>query len=230
MNKNTKFTVFVEGLAEQIFVRQLIYAWFGYDQNQIGFECLALHKGKYANAPYDVGDINTSHYFYRIINTGNDNKVVQQVLSLSSNLVSKGFAVLGLRDMYSQNYLENAKKRQCIEVHQDLNEKFITSVNFHLDSYLPSHVRSHTHVCFAIMEVETWILAMKGYEHDEFDKIFHPAETLKKEVEGYDKHGNQIESLVSTWEKDDFLNLYHSGKCQSFNDFLRLLIPLESWV
>ena len=75
MNKNTKFTVFVEGLAEQIFVRQLIYAWFGYDQNQIGFECLTLHKGKYANAPYDVGDINTSHYFYRIINTGNDNKV-----------------------------------------------------------------------------------------------------------------------------------------------------------
>lgn len=227
MDNQFKLTVFVEGLAEQIFVRQLVYAWFGYDQNLVGFECLTLHKGQYADAPYDIGDVHTSQNFYRIINTGNDNKVVQQVAEQSDNLTSKGFGVLGLRDMYSQDYLEKAKKRKSLEVYSDLNEKFINSVNSYLDATFTGSVRANTHVCFAIMEVEAWILAMKGCTQVDVEHIFHPAESLKKVFTGYDKHGSQIESLVSTWQKDDFLHLYNSGQCPSFNRFMRLLIPSE---
>lgn len=230
MDNQFKLTVFVEGLAEQIFVRQLVYAWFGFDQNQVGFECLTLHKGQYGNAPYDIGSLKNSQCFYRIINTGNDNKVVQQVAELSSGLSAKGFGILGLRDMYSQAYLKLAKNRKSLAVHPDLNEKFVTSVNDHLDETLPQDVRANTHISFAIMEVEAWILAMNGNRDDAVEEIFHPAEILKKEFQGYDKHGNQIESIVSTWEKDDFIQLYTSAQCPSFNQFLKLLIPQEFWL
>lgn len=228
MNK-FKLTVFVEGLAEQIFVRQLVYAWFGYDQSRIGFNCLSLHSKQYEYAPYDIGDDTTSECFYRIINTGNDNKVFQQVVELSNDLLAKGFGILGLRDMYSQTYLAQAKKRQSLTVHPDLNDRFIQSVNTYLDENLSPEVRVNANICFAIMEVEAWILAMKGYAKDDVESIFHPAETLKAEFEGYDKHGTQIEGLVSTWQKEDVLALYNSNKCPSFNKFLNLLVPQEYW-
>lgn len=119
MDNQFKLTVFVEGLAEQIFVRHLVYAWFGYDQGQVGFECLTLHKGQYDNAPYDIGSLSTSQCFYRIINTGNDNKVVQQVAELSGGLSAKGFGILGLRDMYHKpilNKQKNARTWSCIPI------------------------------------------------------------------------------------------------------------------
>lgn len=227
MDNQFKLTVFVEGLAEQIFVRQLLHAWFGYDENQVGFECLTLHRGQYGNVPYDIGSLKVSQCFYQIINTGNDNKVVQQVADHSVSLSSKGFGIIGLRDMYSQAYLEHAKKRKCLAVHTDINERFVASVNAHLDETLPHDVRANAHICFAIMEVEAWILAMKGYGENNVEEIFHPAERLKNEIPGYDKHGKQIESLVSTWQKEDFMKLYSSGQCPSFNQFLQLLIPLQ---
>lgn len=228
MNK-FKQTVFVEGLAEQLFVRQLAYAWFGYDQSKIGFQCLKLHSRQYEYAPYDFGDVKSSQCFYRIINTGNDNKVVQQVTELSNGLLAKGFGILGLRDMYSSFYLAQAKKQQSLTVNSDLNDRFIQTVNDYLDENLSPDVRANAHICFAIMEVEAWILAMKGYDEGDVERIFHPAETLKEEFKGYDKHGPQIEGLVSTWKRDDFLSLYESNRCPSFNHFLHLLIPQDYW-
>lgn len=221
--------MFVEGLAEQIFIRHLLYVWFGYDQTKIGFNCLSLHSRQYEYAPYDIGDANNSQCFYRIINTGNDNKVVQQVAELSNDLLTKGFGILGVRDMYSQSYINQAKKRQSLQVHSELNARFIQSINAYLDENLSPEVRASAHICFAIMEVEAWILAMKGYAEEDVEKIFHPAEILKKELEGYDKHGTQIETLVSTWKKEDFLALYNVNRCPSFNTFLNLLIPKEYW-
>lgn len=114
-------------------------------------------------------------------------------------------------------------------MYPDLNERFIANINIYLDETLPYDVRANAHICFAIMEVEAWILAMKGCVDNNVEEIFHPAEILKKEIQGYDKHGNQIESLVSTWGKDDFIELYTSGQCPSFNQFIELLIPQEFW-
>lgn len=70
---------------------------------------------------------------------------------------------------------------------------------------------------------------LKGYAAEDIERIFHPAETLKEEFEGYDKHETQIEGLVSTWQKEDFIALYNSNKCPSFNEFLNLLIPKKYW-
>lgn len=65
MNKK-KVAVFVEGLTEQIFVRELLYVWFGYDTNRIGFHCYSLRADIIHDAPYNVGSLE-SEYFYQII-------------------------------------------------------------------------------------------------------------------------------------------------------------------
>ena len=227
MNKY-KQTVFVEGLAEQIFVRHLLEAWFEYDGTQLGFSCLTLHKEQHAVAPYPFGSKDSCCY-YQIINVGNDAKVVGEMLRMSQNLHENGYSVLGLRDMYSQEYVAHAKKHKLVAVYDDLNDRFSTAVNRVLDEAFSS-IRHDVQVRFAIMEVEVWLLAINdGGATADIESIFHPVIRLKESImNDYDKHGEQVEKLVAKFDKEACRQLYQSNRCPSFNAFFDCLIPQGS--
>ena len=105
-----------------------------------------------------------------------------------------------------------------------------------------SNVRIH----YAIMEVETWMLALidcwKGNMTDEeiakilppdsnIELIYHPAEVVKAitSTNGvpYDKHSSQVNSIISKITKGDYLALFDSNKCPSYNEFIEDLLEIE---
>ena len=99
------------------------------------------------------------------------------------------------------------------------------------------------------MQVEAWLLGMNrlpimidstleaaeikeklgiDLSQDPEKSIYHPAVVLKKIFElskrSYDKHTDDTEKILSQLNREDFEQLYRSGKCQSFQLFVDAVV------
>lgn len=241
--KSRKIAVFVEGQTEYIFVRDFLCTWYEYDAQKLELECYQF-KGSQANSvPYPFGT-RDSENFYLIYNVGNDQTVMSKMLKEAPRLLNNGYdLIVGLNDMYCDNYHICVKNRQ---IDSKVNEKFKNTRNdiIHkqgLDKVMKSH--------FAIMEVEAWFLGMYSYlqkinpkltpeliqaqlgtdiTQDPEITIYHPAKLLNDiyqlEKMQYGKHANDACAITSALEKEDYLHLIESGKCQSFKEFINDII------
>lgn len=227
-----KVALFVEGLAEQVFVRDFLIKWYDWDINKVGLACYKLHAGNEYEAPYQHGTVDSENYF-QIFNVGNDSSVLSVMLDRADRLHNAGYSlVVGLRDMFSKVYHQKTfQKNNERIIDPELNERFIQSAKEEMEaSSKPLELQMH----YAIMEVEAWLLGMSKFmEHlqdinDPETDIYHPAEKLKELMEakgsGYDKHSKDIESIIGNLEKEDYLALYESGRCQSFRKFVDALV------
>lgn len=227
-----KVALFVEGLAEQVFVRDFLIQWYDWDINKVGLACYKLHAGNEYEAPYQHGTVDSENYF-QIFNVGNDSSVLSVMLDRADRLHNAGYSlVVGLRDMFSKVYHQKTfQKNNERIIDPELNERFIQSAKEEIEaSSKPLELQMH----YAIMEVEAWLLGMpKFMEHlqdinDPETDIYHPAEKLKELMEamgsGYDKHSKDIESIIGNLDKKDYLALYESGRCQSFRKFVDALV------
>lgn len=227
-----KVTLFVEGLAEQVFVRDFLIKWYDWDINKVGLACYKLHAGNEYEAPYQHGTVDSENYF-QIFNVGNDSSVLSVMLDRADRLHNAGYSlIVGLRDMFSKVYHQKTfQKNNERIIDPELNERFIQSAKEEIEaSSKPLELQMH----YAIMEVEAWLLGMpKFMEHlqyinDPETDIYHPAEKLKELMEamgsGYDKHKGEIESIIGNLKKEDYLALYQSGRCQSFRKFVDALV------
>jgi hypothetical protein len=233
-----KIAIFVEGQTELIFVREYLLKQFEYQG--IDLECRNLFKDeKIQSAEYDFPNKEAKVHF-QIINVGNDTSVLQRILKREQLLWNAGYErIIGLRDMYSSDYIEAMKQPR--EIKPELNRKFIEGTNKTLEQKAkePQNIKFH----FAIMELEAWFLGIpelwerKGISNQSIkDKIgfdlstidpettfLHPAETIKDILkiinEPYRKQASEVESLVSCIEKQDFEDLQNSQKCNSFKEF-----------
>lgn len=238
-----KTAVFVEGLTEQIFVREMLYAWYGYDTNKLGLKCYSLRADKFFDAPYDLGTLESEHY-YQIVNVGNDESVLSKMIREVGMLQNKGYStIIGLRDMYGDNY---KRLSQSSLILPELNEKFINGAQEVINQH---NLQQTTHIRFAVMEIESWFLGMEtlfssidqsltteeikqqtniDLTQDPETTTFHPYVSLCKilDLKGikYKKHESDISSLISNLSKVDYELLLDSGKCPSFKSFLTLLI------
>lgn len=231
-----KVVVFVEGQAEQIFVRELLLRY--YDYNNVCIRCYQLVAEKTLSAKYDFGD-ESSDNLYQIINVGGDNKVLSAMIVRSQRMLDSGFnLVIGLRDMYSKVYREVSPG----EVSLDLNIEFVESAKHAINQhYTDDRVQIH----FAVMEIETWMLALIEcwkrditdekieeyiYPNCDLEKIYHPTEVMKAITsstgDAYDKHSGQVNAIVANITKDDYLNLFASNQCPSFNEFIKDLLGI----
>lgn len=231
-----KIAIFVEGQTELITVREFLLRKYNYE---VSFDCYAPHKeGNFKPAEYHYENPNAKTY-YQIFNVGNDQRVLSAILEREASLFSNGFEkVIGLRDMYSSVYkeispvIDDKINADIIKTDKESTEKRSTN-------------SKKINLCYAIMEIESWFLAL----HHIFQKIhndltiefikeklkidlsnvnpetefFHPANTIK-EIYGlvalrYDKSKGDIESFCSHLKNEDFSNLYSSPKCSSFNIF-----------
>jgi hypothetical protein len=156
MNKR-RLAVFVEGQTELVFVREFLKQWYGYDANVIGFACYNLQNNEFRDAEYQYGSEDSENYFM-LVNVGNDNSVLSKILSRLAYLVSQGYQlVIGLRDMYSKQYVQDAGGHV---IDEEVNLKHFDAVRDVLkDVENGEKVDFH----FAIMEVEAWLLGMHDY-------------------------------------------------------------------
>lgn len=227
-----KVALFVEGLAEQVFVRNFLIKWYDWDGNKVGLTCYKLHAGNEHDAPYPYGTVESENYF-QIFNVGNDSSVLSVMLDRADSLHNAGYSlVVGLRDMFSNVYHQKTfQKNNERVIDPELNERFIQSAKDTIEaSSKPLELQMH----FAIMEVEAWLLGMPGFMeqlqdiNDPEADIYHPAEKLKELIEAmdssYDKHSKDIESIIGNLNKEDYHALYESGRCASFRRFVEAVV------
>lgn len=238
-----KLAVFVEGQTELVFVREFLKQWYGYNVNVVGFDCYNLLAKEFCDAEYKYGSEDSENYFM-IVNVGNDNSVLSSIIERLKFLRNKGFKlVVGLRDMYSEQYIKDARKHTIVD---EVSQRHINSVKDVLrDIEDGTFVDFH----FAIMEIEAWFMGIGGYmerldgrltrdfvrhnldinlDDDPENTIFHPAAELSKIYalvgKQYDKHKSEISSIMSLLTKDDFQQLIYSGKCNTFKMFAESLL------
>ncbi len=245
-----KIAVYVEGQAELIFVRELLSKWYDYDASRIGFRCYNLRDADPPGHPteYSYGDQN-SYVFYEIVNVGNDTSVLSMAIKNAKRYRNLGYdKVVALRDMFSDHYhAATYKAGNPRVVDSQLNERFISGAE---KSISDRGLTEFVHINFAIMEVETWFLGMGWYLQKENPILtqvylkdtlgldlnadqefteYHPADHLhhiyRHIGSGYDKHRNQVNSIMAKLDKTDFEMLLEQPKCQSFNRFISNLIP-----
>lgn len=242
MNKR-KVAVFVEGQTELVFVREFLVKWFNYDSNLIGFDCFNLLKSEFRDTKYKLGNIDSENYFM-IVNVGNDCSVLSKIHGRMHQLSGLGYqVVIGLRDMYSTQYIKDAKGRN---IDERVTRMHIDAVQEQIELMENGDLVAFH---FAIMEVEAWLLGIHRFlqiiddrltvdyvlKHvgvnlleDPEISLFHPAAVLSKiyELVGrkYDKHESDISSIMANLEVEDFVSLARSGRCQSFNAFSESLL------
>lgn len=234
-----KVVVFVEGQAEQIFVREFLLRWYEFDTTKVGIKCIQLISELSVHAPYDFGDEQSDDY-YQIINVGGDNKTLSAMLKRAEKMVGAGFQlIIGLRDMYSGLYRDLSPNI----VSSATNNEFIRNAEAQIArSPFSSQMKIH----FAIMEVEAWILALLDKWIDPivsveqlanvFDvnwnletDIYHPAAVVTEisKLNGgtpYDKHRGQVNSIFSNIDKANYEALYQSNRVPSYNAFIDSLL------
>lgn len=138
-----KLAIFVEGLTEQILVRQMLQALL--DRNRIAIQAVKITGGHNVRMSFTVmkaAHVNRqTDYYVLIYDCGGETNVKSYMLAHRQKLVSNGYQmVLGLRDVYP-----NFERKEVDKLQKGLNYR------------LPQK-RARTHIHLAIMETEAWFL------------------------------------------------------------------------
>lgn len=232
-----RIAIFVEGQADQIFIRCLLPTIL--DLSRLSFTCVKLYANQMQKVPYNynVGQSHVEVHFL-IVDAANDRKVLSAIKEREQHLFAKGYdKVFGLRDMYSDEYCKHSNKIQ-----DAVTSKFINGVSQSV-SLMSCPEKIHFH--FAIMELEAWFLGMYsifqkikstldthyieervGYDLSEIDpqtRFFKPATELDRILRlpslRYRKHSHDVNSILSGMDRTDCETAVENGRCQSFDCF-----------
>lgn len=231
-----KIAIFVEGQTELLFVYDFLLKWHDY---QVSIKCLSLFK-KENNLPIWRDFDNTSAQFQvRLVSVGMDENVIVRILEEEKGLYDQGYElIIGLRDMYSEQYLKNVKNKP---VDSTLTEKIrqATITTIQTRAKRPDAIK----FCFAIMEIEAWWLGiptlwtdLKDTIRKQFgdafadpESVFHPAVLIKNirqsQQKDYKKHNTEVESIVRKISREDYAELHDSQRCPSFCEFVGYIQP-----
>lgn len=229
-----KIVVFTEGQGEVIFTRHILTQMIGYEH--LSFECFELNSDRLLPVPHKYHSPSALIH-YQIINVGTDERVLSAIIERHEKFTSRGFEVIGLRDMYSAEY-----KKKSSQIDQRTND-FILNATSNIIRALSN--ADKIHFFFAIMELESWLLGVyRNFERidasltvenirdnlgfdlqiiDPETTFFQPAIQLKQVLSlaniSYDKHKSNMESIVSNITFDDLKHLVDSTRCRSFASF-----------
>lgn len=236
-----KVAIYVEGITEAGFVYQVIKEHYNSDWTAFRLECYNLDPKEAANSLQDYGDEKAPDYFL-IYDSCSDTAVSSDIKDRIENHQKEGYdKVIGLRDIYSENYKAIYQQR--------FDDKSIGSFIADMRETLAQYdTNGLTHLCFAIMEIEAWLLAMS----DVFQRVdprldtqwlcnnanvdvsknpekeyFHPYSKLEAIYASiskpYGKHWDAIKEILFKLKQSDFDYLYNSGKCNSFREFYDII-------
>lgn len=234
-----KTAIFLEGHTELILVREFLLRLFEYQD--ISLECFTLFTDQNF-VPTEYAFPNSeAQYYFQLINVGNDQSVISRLLKREQFLLNSGFTkILGLRDMYSKAYREEAKNHQ---INSTISQKFIDGHHAQINRQAknPQHIHFH----FAIMEVEAWILGIRTLfskidlsltddfiqkelsfklsEIDPEEVFFHPSKVLDDIFrligKRYDKKKGDVSAIANLITKEDYEALHTNNHCDTFSAF-----------
>lgn len=236
-----KYTVYVEGQSEMLFVADVLQKYSNFDSAACGFYCINLIADDFKRVNFPIqGNINSKN-FYQIINVNNDVLVNSRLRKDSPGLIKKGFdVVIGLRDVYGDEYKLLTSNARIVDPQK------IESLHT-LQTAAIGHEDIDCRLHFAIMEFEAWMLALienyikannlnpsevfRAHKIDSdinVEEIYHPFPFVKKIFEhcggSYQKHESDTYTFLSTLSVEDYENLRRSGRCPSFTTFLDSLL------
>lgn len=234
-----KFTVFVEGQSEMLFVADVLQKYSNYDYTECGFHCINLVADNFNRVDYpSQGDFKSKN-FYQIINANNDAQVNTRLKKDSPRLKDRGFdVIIGLRDVYGNEYNKLTSNVRVVDLDKI---KELHAIQTEAINNKDVDCRLH----YAIMEFEAWMLALienyiikKGFDPaDIFNKyniiadienIYHPYPIVQKVFEhcgeSYGKHESDTLTFLSTLGVEDYENLRNSQRCPSFTKFINSLL------
>jgi len=231
-----KIAVYVEGQGELIFIRNILFHLM--DPSCFSFECIRLHARDEQDVPYPYDNPNAEVH-YRIVNVGNDERVLTMIRDNESRLSELGFVkIIGLRDMYSGKY----RKLSNGVIDDSVTQKFVAGANGVIANMNnPNLVRFH----FSIMEIEAWWLSMYNlfakidnaltnrfideklaYDLSKIDPqnyFFHPATEVDRifRLTGseYDKKLGDVERITSKIDSVDIDEATENSRCSCFKKF-----------
>jgi hypothetical protein len=232
-----KVAIYVEGITEASFVYQLIGEHYQWDWSKVRIECLNLDPQDAADDLRNIG-LDTSPDYFLIYDSCSDTAVASDIRNRYQSHKDEGFdKVVGLRDIYSESYIElygrQLNPENIAQFIKDIQEPFEELDN-----------NGFIRVRFAVMEIEAWMLALSGIfkkidqrldadglldlagvdiNHDPQTTYFHPfvkLEDIFRSIgKNYSKHWREIKTFVFKVKQADIDSLYNSGQCQSFRDF-----------
>ena len=233
-----RIAIFVEGQSALIFVRQMLFLLI--DNSKLSFECWEWHK-------YELRlCLKFNHYHspdpdihFTIIDSRNDEGVLTALKERERGLLERGFEkIIGLRDMYSENY----HKRAGSNINDQVTNAFINEWERVIQEMSdPSKIKIHV----SIMELEAWFLGMYSIFERINDKLsvdyildklgfdlrsvdpqkefFHPKVKLVQVLDlvnlKYDTSRDHIEKICNQIKPEDFNEAFERGRCSNFKDF-----------
>ena len=232
-----KIAIYVEGVTEACFVYQLIGEHYDWNWNSFRLECLNLDPKEASGDLRDYGVDDASDY-YLIYDSCSESAVSSDIKDRIQRHVEEGYdKVIGLRDVYGGIYRALYPR----QFNEESIASFIKDMRDALSTY---DLKGLTRLCFAIMEIEAWLLAMSDVfqridprldanwlnekvgvdvNADPENTFLHPysnfEEIYKSIARPYGKHWTAIKELIFKIKKEDFDSLYKSGKCNSYREF-----------
>lgn len=232
--------MFTEGQTERILVRESLFRLF--DPAKLSFECFELVAHDIQRVPYRYPNRTNPHteVFFMLVDVHGDESVLSAIRERECNLIDKGDydAIIGLRDMYSDAYdklahgvINHSVSRRLVQAHDAIIR----------DMTHPERIK----LCYAIMEIEAWILGM----YDLFQKIdpmltadyinqrlsidlktidpqvtfYKPSAQLNSILSlcgrEYSKKLGEVEAICSRIEISDLDDIVRNNRCKSFGEF-----------
>jgi len=184
-----KLAIFVEGLTEQILVRQMLQAVL--DRNRIAIQAVKITGGHNVKMSFTVmkaAHVNRqTDYYVLIYDCGGETNVKSYMLAHRRKLLSNGYQmILGLRDVYP-----SFERNEVPRLRKGLNHQ------------LPQK-RAKTRIHLAIMETEAWFLG-EFHHLRRVSRILTP-EYVEKHL-GFNPRTDDIEGRDSP--TDDLKAVYH---------------------
>lgn len=237
-----RIAVFAEGQTELIFIRELLLRVF--DPSKLSFECLVLLAHNQSPIPYTYSSPSAEIHFM-IIDAHGDGGVLGSIKEREINVIEKRKydRIIGLRDMYSKDYI----KLSPYVITEAVSNQIIEKLNITIKNMTYS---DRIKVYFAIMEVEAWFLGMYNLfsKIDSMLTLAHIKENLKIDLRvtdpqrefykpseqvhlilelcgrTYSKKKDEIECICSPMAIEDFDNARENDRCKCFDAFYQEIV------
>lgn len=222
--------VYLEGVTELVFVYNLICTHYEYSGEKVYINSINLDNNFKFEIPSHFG-LTTAPDNYLLVCAGGDTGVISKMRDRYQGHIDAGYdIVVGLKDVFGEAYTQLAGHKMDVKS----VERLITIQR----GMLPV-AAERVSLCFAIMEVEAWILGMSWFLKREYPNIslpseidpetafLHPYDVIHKAFNQvgvlFEKHWSDVLAVFNRIKKEDFDKLYKCNICSSFNFFFDIL-------